>query len=446
MRGLRSTLALLVVLVALGSYIYFVTWKQPADTGSKQEKVFATLATDKIDELTVKSEAGDVTTVKKDGGAWKVVSPVDAKASESTVSGITGALGSLEIVRVIDPNPSGLSEFGLEKPRIEVQFKTDGQPAGRLYIGDKTPTGASYYARKDDDKRVFLIASFQDSSLNHSTFDLRDKTLVTVARDKTNTIDVMFEGTTTVLTKKDKEWRVTSPIDARADFSASEAIIGRVESAQMKSIVAENASAADLKKYGLEKPIASVTINFEGASASLAFGTAADDQSVYARDPSRPMIVTVEKSLADDFKKKAEDFRRRDVFDFRAFNASRAELSWGGKSMVLERVKTEGDKPDDWKRMTPSEKVLDRSKVETLLTGLADIRATSFKSSTAGTGLDAPALTVNMKYDQSRQDERASFGKSGTEAYASRPDDVGAMAIETDKLTEALKSLDELIQ
>ena len=34
MRGLRSTLVLLVVLVGLGGYIYFVTWKQPADSGS----------------------------------------------------------------------------------------------------------------------------------------------------------------------------------------------------------------------------------------------------------------------------------------------------------------------------------------------------------------------------------------------------------------------------
>jgi len=29
MRGLRSTMALLVVLLGLGAYIYFVTWKQP---------------------------------------------------------------------------------------------------------------------------------------------------------------------------------------------------------------------------------------------------------------------------------------------------------------------------------------------------------------------------------------------------------------------------------
>jgi hypothetical protein len=51
MRGLKSTLALVVVLAGLGAYIYFVTWKQPAggDTGKKQEKVFASLESDKIE-------------------------------------------------------------------------------------------------------------------------------------------------------------------------------------------------------------------------------------------------------------------------------------------------------------------------------------------------------------------------------------------------------------
>ena len=58
MRGLRSTIALVVVLAGLGAYIYFVTWKQPeggADAAKKQEKVFAALEADKIDELKVKS-------------------------------------------------------------------------------------------------------------------------------------------------------------------------------------------------------------------------------------------------------------------------------------------------------------------------------------------------------------------------------------------------------
>ena len=81
-----------------------------------------------------------------------------------------------------------------------------------------------------------------------------------------------------------------------------------------------------------------------------------------------------------------------------------------------------------------------------MLTGLADIRATSFKDSTAGTGLNAPALTVKVKFDDNKKEESATFGKNGNDVFMARPDDHGAGVIEADKLTEALKTLDELAQ
>jgi hypothetical protein len=40
MRGLKSTIALAVVLVGLGAYIYFVTSKLPDSTTPAKEKVF----------------------------------------------------------------------------------------------------------------------------------------------------------------------------------------------------------------------------------------------------------------------------------------------------------------------------------------------------------------------------------------------------------------------
>ena len=100
MRGLRSTIALLVVLIGLGAYIYFVTWKKPAEPASKQEKVFVGIDSSKIEELKVASDKGDVTTLKKEGGSWQLVAPLAVKADESEVSGIANALGQLEIVRV----------------------------------------------------------------------------------------------------------------------------------------------------------------------------------------------------------------------------------------------------------------------------------------------------------------------------------------------------------
>ena len=48
MRGLRSTIALIVVLAGLGGYIYFVTWKIPeggADPTTRLEALATKLAT-----------------------------------------------------------------------------------------------------------------------------------------------------------------------------------------------------------------------------------------------------------------------------------------------------------------------------------------------------------------------------------------------------------------
>src|SRR5436190_22355540 len=119
MRGLKSTLALIVVLAGLGAYIYFVTSKQPeggSADAKKQEKVFASLQADKIEEVKVSTIAGDTTTLKKDGAAWKITQPSELPASESDVSQLTSALSQVEIVRVIDENPSNLNDYGLSNP------------------------------------------------------------------------------------------------------------------------------------------------------------------------------------------------------------------------------------------------------------------------------------------------------------------------------------------
>ena len=107
MHGTKSAILLLVVLGGLGAYIYFVTWKQPAqDSGSRLEKIFPSVQADQIEELKMKAESGDVTTLRKTSGAWAVVEPMATAASESDVSIVASALSALEIERVVDENPN----------------------------------------------------------------------------------------------------------------------------------------------------------------------------------------------------------------------------------------------------------------------------------------------------------------------------------------------------
>jgi len=443
MRGLKSTLALLIVLVGLGAYIYFVASKPKEDTASKQEKVFASFATDKVSELKVKAASGDVTSLKKDGETWKIVSPITEKAADSEVSGLTSALEQVDIARVVDENPASLKEFGLDSPQVEVEFKSsDGKSNGRLLLGEKNATGGNVYARRNDEKRVFLIPAYHQASLNKSTFDLRDKTLMTFARDKVDGVEVATGSDTVVIAKAGNGWKLTRPLSAAADESIVDSIISRLESAQMKSIVGE-ATPADLKKDGFDKPAVTATLNLGSAKATLVIGGKSGDDAFYARDSSKSTIVTVEKALVDDLTKKVDDYRRKDVFEGRAFTINHVELAGGGKTLAFDRVKGKDDTSPDTFRKTGTTTDLDKDKVQNLLTGLADIRATSFTSSRAGTGLDSPVLTVTFKFDDNKKEEKVVFGKGGKDAYASTSDP-GAAKIDADKLDEALKTFQEL--
>ena len=450
MRGLKTTIGLVVVLGGLFAYIYFVTWKRPeggdsAAAGTKLEKVFPGLQSDKIDEIHVHPESGDSTVLKKDKDGWKITEPVQAAAQESEASGIANALAQLEVARVIDDNPSGLVEYGLGAPRVEIQFKGEGdKDFKKLFIGQKTPTGANLFAKKNDEKRVFTVASFQDQTFNKSTFDLRDKTVVKFDRDKVDHVDISTDNKALELAKAGGDWKLLKPLQAPADLAAAEGLIGKIQSAQMKSIVADDVAPGDLKKYGLDKPSASVSVGLGSAKASLLLGSKSSDGSVYAKDAAKPMVMTVDPSLADDLKKGADEYRKRDLFAFRAYDTTRLEFTRGGQTVAFDKIKAAKPEDEDKWRRAGAKADADKDKMSVLLAKLESLRAMSFVDSTAKTGLDMPVLTVDAKYDDGKKEERATFGKVGNDVYASRPGEPGAAKINPTEFDEVLKKLDEL--
>jgi hypothetical protein len=450
MRGLKTTIGLLVALGGLFAYIYFVTWKQPADdASSKLEKVFAGLQSDKIDEIHVHSESGDSTVLKKDKEGWKITEPLMTPAQDSEVSGIATALSQLEVARVVDENAASLVDYGLGAPRIEIQFKAAGDKDFKtIQIGQKTPAGGNLFAKRGSDKRVFTIPSFQEQTFNRSTFDLRDKTAMKFDRDKVDRIEITADNKTLDLDKSGGDWKIVKPVQALSDSTATEGLIGKLQSAQMKSIVSENASAADLKKYGLDKPSATVTLGLGSAKASLLVGSKSGDGSLYAKDASKPLVMTLDATLLDDFKKGADDYRKKDLFAFRAYDANRIEITRGGQTVAFDKVK--GAKPEDedkWQRVgSGGAKPVDadKEKMSVLLAKLESIRATSFVDSTAKTGLDSPVMTVYAKFDDGKKEERVTFGKSGADVYASRPGEPGAAKVSPMEFDDINKKLDEL--
>src|SRR5206468_10029501 len=117
-----------------------------------------------------------------------------------------------------------------------IQFKTNSDNNYRkLRVGDKTPTGSDMFARRNDEKKVFLIPAFQDSSFNKDTFNLREKQLLKFDRDKVDRVEVSAGGKNMAVAKEGTEWKLTAPLQVRADFGAVEGLVGRLQSARMKS-------------------------------------------------------------------------------------------------------------------------------------------------------------------------------------------------------------------
>jgi hypothetical protein len=436
MRGLRSTLVLIVVLAGLVGYIYYLNGRETTG-GDTKEKVFASLKAEDVEEVQIKSADGQTSRVQKADGAWKLVEPETAAADQTEISSITSSLSNLEIQRVVDENASDVKQYGLEPARIEVAFRVKGEKESkRVQLGEKTATGGDLYARFPGQKRVFLVSSFLDSTFNKNTFALRDKSIIKIDREKVDRIEIVADKKSVTLAKTGTEWRIVSPIMARADFAAVEGALERLSSAQMQGIVA--AEGGDLKKHKLDPPVGSFTAVSGSARATLLFGET-ENALIYAKDAARPMLFTVAPTLYTDLIRDIGEFRRKDLFDSRSFTANRVEFKRGAETVTLDKTKNK-DGAEEWKN--GAGKHIDAMKVEDLLSKVSNLRAESFESTT-NPALKTPALVVTVRFDDSKM-EQVTFAKSANDVLASRADEAGTAKVQPSGFDDVLKGIDEM--
>ncbi len=455
MRGLRSLLSILVVFLGLAAYVYFVESKRtPASEEEPKDKVFQ-VESDDIRELRITADNGDTTTLTKAGvgSAWQVVEPLEASADSTEVSGIVTNLASLEIQRVVEEASSTLDEYGLSEPRIEVAFKTqEGDDFSRLLLGEKTATGSDLYAKLATEERVFLVSGFLESTFNQSAFDLRDKAILELDSQTIDRLEIVTQDASVELTRSEGDWEMAHPWSARGDYGTIQGIVGRLTSAQMTSTVAGQAD--DLEPYGLTTPTATVTLGVGSSATTLAFGTTAESGGVYARDLSKPAVFTVDASLVDELQKDPAEYRNKDLFGFRPFNATRFEITRESETAIYEKVEApapsgdeaeaaEGEAAEVWRQTAPVTREIDADNMQTALSGMANLRALYFAGPDVQTGLDRPITTVVAHYDAGKVD-RVTFGLDEEDVYAAIEGEPGAARVDTQDYNLAIKSLMEL--
>jgi hypothetical protein len=157
------------------------------------------------------------------------------------------------------------------------------------------------------------------------------------------------------------------------------------------------------------------------------------------------MVFTIESTVLDELKKPADEYRRKDVFEFRPFNATRVEVSRGTDALVFEKVKGQGkDATEKWRQTSPAARDVDPAKMDAFLSKLTNIRVQSWAPSSTKTGTDKPVLVVTAKFDDGKKQERVAFGRPAADVYAARPAEPGAAKVDTTEFDDVLKALDAL--
>ena len=155
----KKTVFLILMLICIGSYVYFFELGVKSGENVEQVEKLFYLEIGQISEIMIKYESKRFR-IKNDHGKWQVEKSGSLVEEEKITELIS--VFRYGIVRLIEENPEDMSRFGLEDPEIEIDFKvrgTDSTPGCRkvLYIGKANPTHTSCYAMVGEANKVLLL-------------------------------------------------------------------------------------------------------------------------------------------------------------------------------------------------------------------------------------------------------------------------------------------------
>ena len=450
MQRFRSTSLLLVLFLALGGYAYFIeSERSPASEDPPAEQAFD-IEADAITSLTVTSDNGDVTEVSRadtDTTTWSITAPFSASADGNAASAIANSLASLEISRVVETETTDLSLFGLTEPGFSVTFGSENNTE-TLLIGDETPTGSDRYANIGGTNRVFLIASFLESTFNRSSLDLRDRSLLEFAGPDVTGLTIEQESSILRFSKADGAWNLVEPVRARGDFGLVEGLSGRIGSAEMIAVEAESVDG-DLEPFGLDKPQMTVTVETDTGSHVLVMGNESPAGTVYGRDASRSLVFTADAALFDELARDINTYRKKELFDFQPFNINGITFTRNDETYRFEKGTDNDDTSDApneqlWQQIEPDQEVVEGIAFDDFLSKLSGLRAESFLNARDNTGLDMPLATFTVTYGNEQQ-ETVTIAQVGNTYHGIHGEEDGAAIIDSTSVSGVVEAIDMVL-
>jgi len=414
-----NTLIALAVLAALWGITTYLDRRANRASSKleipKEEKIFA-LDSKHITSIAFHPREGEGVTCQHDGGTWTIAEPRNLSADQGTLSTVLNGLTTATVDEVVDAHPSDLKQFGLNPPTFSLEVSTDSNPPKfTLLLGDETPTSSGIYAQVAGNPRVVTVASYLKSNLERSLFDLRDRRALTLEADQLRKIEVDTKGKKWTLEKNPEGvWDFVLPPPVRADRFAVDGLISQLRGLTMQSIAAEDKKS--LAGYGLNAPELRLQLTGPGGVQTIVLGKKdKEGDRHFAVNSALLPVFTLNSTFLTEFQKDPADLRSKDLFSYSNYDVKRIEIDSPKGHSAFEL-----GKDNQWKQTGGGSKTTPTAKMDTLLTRLRDLRASSFPkgSDLAPLGLTKPAYRFKVQFGEKNQSETVELSKVGEHAYA----------------------------
>ena len=235
-----------------------------------------------IDKISMKTLEGSYT--------FLLETPVDSKGNtQATVYTLEGfesfdlaatnpgllasSVCSLDFSMVADLEGDEAADFGFENPRAEATVYYNDGTFSKLVLGDDAPGGNECYVQFGDSKTVYIVAKNDVAPMLLSITDLFDTALNS---DKTSIADDSFDEIILGGTHLSEEisfvantegtiycyYLMSSHGNVAVNTTEASAIVGAIKALTADEVVCVNPDSAQLEKYGLKNPYATVKTNY----------------------------------------------------------------------------------------------------------------------------------------------------------------------------------------
>jgi hypothetical protein len=411
---LRNNIILLVILAALGGYVYFKEFRGKDDQRKQEDakrKVFQFAGKD-IEEITVIQDGSPtITGVRKNDKDWALTEPAGLEADSAEWETLASHVVGLEKEKVASENATDLAPFGLSHPAVQLSVKQKGGEKVDILFGDENPLKMLRYVKLSTSPEVFL-SSNSLTNFKKSLTDLRNKTVLEINPENVDRLVIVDGAKKTSFKKSGEDWMLDQPIEARADNAEVSGFIGTVQFAR----ASEFADASiDAKKAGLDPPTLQVTLHDTKAQMdrTVVIGKEKDKDKFYAKDAARPVIFVIDKQLTEKLRRPQMEWRDKTIAKVDRDKTDEIEIVKGADKISLKKTGS------DWK-------LGDGRKVSSdMILGMMDIldfeRAKDILEpgkTPPSAGLDKPKLQATFR-EGGKETARLAFG-----ADSSKPEGI----------------------